>query len=183
MNEVETIPALGIEVVSALGDTRQLKMTTYVSRDASASEINALLDKALAAADRQEAKYKCEKVAEDIEDGERTLQNLHDDVTRLDDEHKMSLARIDVQAGFVRDEIAKINEAVNAAGRAKALGAQGAQLHNLEEQFNAYKTQKETLESERKNHKGNIGVTIARHEQHLAKLRTKLAALTATAGG
>ena len=180
---IETVPALGIEVVCALGETRQLKMTTYVSRDADSADINALLDKALASADRAEAKYKVEKISDDIDDAERTLQNLHDDVTRLDEEHKVNLARIDVQAGFVREEIAKIAEAANAAGRAKPVGAQGAQLANLEEQFKAYKAQKETLEAERKNHKSNIGVTIARHEQHLDKLRAKVASLTAIAGG
>jgi chromosome segregation ATPase len=177
MSRVEDVPALGVEVVSALGDTRQVKMTTYVSRDAPKAEIDALLDKLVAAAERQEAKPKAAKLQDDIEDGERTLQNLRDDITRLDGEHQVNLARIDVQAGFVAAELAKLNSRDRLAGKA----AHDAENHTRT--LEGLRMEKEKLEAERAQHRGNINVTITRHEQHLAKLRDKLAVLAAVAEG
>lgn len=180
---IEQIPALAIEVTSALGETRQVKMTTYMSRDASKAEINELLDKLVLSADRQEARSKIEKLRDDIDDGGRSLQNLNDDVVRLDREHVTTMARIDVQAGYVQGEIARMSKAANDIGRAKPVGSQGAMHANLEKEFEALKTQKANAEAERVQHRGNIGVTIERHEQHLEKLRVKLAACADLAGG
>lgn len=177
MSRVEDVPALGVEIVSALGDTRQVKMTTYVSRDAPKAEIDALLDKLVAAAERQEAKPKAAKLQDDIEDGERTLQNLRDDITRLDGEHQVNLARIDVQAGFVAEELAKLN------GRERLAGKAAHDAENHKRALEGLRAEKEKLEAERAQHRGNINVTIARHEQHLAKLRDKLVALAAVAEG
>jgi len=183
MSAVEDVPALGVEVVSALGDTRQVKMTTYVSRDAPKAEIDGLLDKLLAAAERQEAKAKIEKLRDDIEDGSRTLQNLHDDVTRLDADHALAVARFDVQASHVAGELRKINEAAEASGRNKLVGFSAKEAEKHQQMLDALRAEKEKLEAERTQHRGNINVTIARHEQHLTKLREKLAATVAIAGG
>ena len=177
MTRPEDVPALGIEIVSALGDTRQVKLTTFVSRDAPKAELDALLDKLVAAAERQEAKPKAAKLLDDIEDGERTLQNLRDDIARLDAEHRVNLARIDVQAGYVGEELAKLNSRDRLAGKA----AHDAENHSRT--LDGLRMEKEKLEAERTQHRGNIGVTIARHEQHLAKLREKLAALAVVAEG
>lgn len=183
MSRPEDVPALGIEIVSALGDTRQVKMTTFVSRDAPKEEIDALLDKLLAAAERQEAKAKIEKLTEDIEDGARTLQNLHDDVARLDNEHALNVARIEVQAGHLGGELAKLNDSARSVGRDRPVGFAGKKAEDIAMALDGLRLEKDKLEAERNQHRGNVGVTIARHEQHLEKLRGKLAAVTAIAGG
>lgn len=177
MTRPEDVPALGIEIVSALGDTRQVKLTTFVSRDAPKAELDGLLDKLVAAAERQEAKPKAAKLLDDIEDGERTLQNLRDDVTRLDAEHQVNLSRIDVQTKYVGDQLAALNSRDRLAGKA----AHDAENHART--LDGLRMEKEKLEAERTQHRGNIGVTVARHEQHLAKLREKLAALAVVAEG
>jgi chromosome segregation ATPase len=177
MSGDEAVPALGIEIASALGDTRQVKMTTYVSRDAPKAEIDALLDKLVAAAERQEAKPKATKLRDDIEDSERTLQNLRDDVGRLDSEHQVNLARLDVQAGYVGKELSALNARDRLAGKA----AHDAENHKRT--LDGLRAEREKLEAERAQHRGNIGVTISRHTQHLDKLREKLAAAVAAAEG
>lgn len=177
MTRPEDVPALGIEIVSALGDTRQVKLTTFVSRDAPKAELDALLDKLVSAAERQEARPKAAKLLDDIEDGERTLQNLRDDIVRLDGEHRTNVARIDVQAGFIAEELAKLN------GRERLAGKAAHDAENHKRALEGLRAEKEKLEAERNQHRGNIGVTISRHEQHLGKLREKLAALAAVAEG
>jgi len=177
MSRPEDVPALGIEIASALGDTRQVKMTTFVSRDAPPAELNALLDKLIASAERQEAKAKIEKLRDDIDDGGRSLQNLHDDVTRLNEEHKGSVARLEVQAGYVAEELAKLTSRDRLAGKA----AHDAENHKRT--LDGLQMEKEKLESERAQHRGNIGVTIARHKLHLDKLREKLVTLTTLSKG
>ena len=183
MTRPEDVPALGIEIASALGDTRQVKMTTFASRDAPPAEINALLGKLVAAAARQEAGARIEKLVDDIEDGGRSLQNLHDDVTRLDAEHRTNLARIDVQAGYVGEQLARVNGDAAKAGRDKPVGFSAKEAEKHQQALDGLRMEREKLEAERAQHRGNIGVTIARHEQHLAKLREKLAALRAVAEG
>ena len=173
MTRPEDVPALGIEIVSALGDTRQVKLTTFVSRDAPKAELDALLDKLVSAAERQEARPKAAKLL----DGERTLQNLRDDIVRLDGEHRTNVARIDVQAGFIAEELAKLN------GRERLAGKAAHDAENHKRALEGLRAEKEKLEAERNQHRGNIGVTISRHEQHLGKLREKLAALAAVAEG
>ena len=177
MSANEDVPALGIEIASALGDTRQVKMTTYVSRDAPKAEVDALLDKLVAAAERQEAKPKAAKLRDDIEDSERTLQNLRDDVDRLNAEHQVNLARIDVQAGYVADQLAELN------GRDRLAGKAAHDAENHKRTLEGLRMEKEKLEAERAQHRGNINVTISRHTQHLDKLREKLAALATVAEG
>ena len=181
MTRPEDVPALGVEIASALGDTRQVKMTTFVSRDAPPAELNALLDKLVAAAARQEAGARIEKLTDDIAEGERTLQNLHDDVTRLDGEHAVQVARFDVQAGHIAGELRKINEAAESSGRSKPVGYSAKEAEKHQQMLDALRAEKEKLEAERVQHRGNINVTITRHEQHLARLRDKLAAVTALA--
>jgi chromosome segregation ATPase len=177
MNEDEAVPALGIEIASALGDTRQVKMTTYISRDAPKAEIDALLDKLVAAAERQEAKPKAAKLRDDIEDSERTLQNLRDDVGRLDSEHQVNLARLDVQAGYVGEELSALN------ARDRLVGKAAHDAENHKRTLDGLRAEREKLEAERTQHRGNIGVTISRHMQHLDKLSDKLAAAAAAAEG
>jgi len=54
--------ALGITVQMQIGERRQIAMQTHVTRDCSETELNTVLDKATAALDRQNSKYRIQEL-------------------------------------------------------------------------------------------------------------------------
>ena len=74
--------ALGITVQMQIGERRQIAMQTHVTRDCSEADLNAVLDKATAALDRQNAKYRIQELrvvlVQNLKQYEQSADNLTD---------------------------------------------------------------------------------------------------------
>lgn len=77
-------PALGISIQYGVDERRQIVFQTHVPLGASAEEVNAVLDHAMVAADRQEARYELVKLRRDLEETDRQLGFIKEDFKNIE---------------------------------------------------------------------------------------------------
>lgn len=82
--ETAQYPALGISVKTQASEGREIVFQTHIAQDASIVDLNALLDKMTAAADRQSAKAALITLYRDLEDHEKQLRQLEEDYSNIE---------------------------------------------------------------------------------------------------
>lgn len=81
----ETAPALGVSLEMQYAGGRRMVLQTHVPQDVSGAELDGLLDKLNASADRAEAYYAQEQARRQLEVEEKALMNFKRRLIQLDD--------------------------------------------------------------------------------------------------
>lgn len=86
MTDAPTAVALGISYSVTLDAQRSLVFQTHVERDVEPSAMNAVIDKMVAAANRQYATVELKNVKRQLEIQKTQLRRVTEDLSRLDDQ-------------------------------------------------------------------------------------------------
>lgn len=187
---VVNVPALGFSFTANLGDARQLVVQTHVPFDAPMAEINAALDKAAAAMDRQKARYEIEHLQDKLDLEEATLQKQRDNMAHLDADHDKKVAELKVQIETLQEDHKNAheegyNQHVN-SGRAGAFVPKGAlhsRLERIKDTIAQIGEQIKKAEAERDQAHANAAINDAAFEKSLARLRGEIEKRRALIGG
>jgi hypothetical protein len=76
--------AAGITLTAAVSQNRSIVIQTYLPRDATIEQFNALMDKLSLTADRQEAKVRLEEERANLALEEKTLKQFEEDFSQMD---------------------------------------------------------------------------------------------------
>jgi hypothetical protein len=131
LSEVQQTPAIGFSVTTNLDGNRQIVLQGFFAAETAAAEANALLDKTLALADRQRARYELPEVEEELRQHRDTLAQYEEDRSRVDFDHETAQARRQVEISAM--------EKAREPERAKQLARLNAEILEVQE------VRKETL--------------------------------------
>jgi hypothetical protein len=84
---LDKVPAIGVSYTITLDEKRAIVMQTHIDGEAPLAEINQLLDKLGAAGDRQELRYRLEKLDKEIAEHESALTRIDVDMAAMDATH------------------------------------------------------------------------------------------------
>ena len=99
------VTAIAVSFDHQLSDGRILRFHTGIAEDASAEELNALLDRLTAASDRQAARYKLQALQADLVKNERMYQERAEDVIRIDAEAEAAYGRSNRKVPWSPDQL------------------------------------------------------------------------------
>lgn len=85
-NEAGSVPALGVSYSIALDASRNVVMQTHLSRDDTAAVIDELLDKLIAAGERQAAALRLKDLRRQKSLQEKQLRRVSEDLVRIDEQ-------------------------------------------------------------------------------------------------
>jgi hypothetical protein len=102
---IENVPAIMLSFDHQVSDGRIIRFSTGIAQAARPEELNALLDKLTAAADRQEAKYRLERLANDLKREEKLYEQGTADMLRLDEEARASYQQSGRRADWSPDKL------------------------------------------------------------------------------
>lgn len=120
------VPAIGIEVTSTIGNSRQLTLRTGVKLTATPERINAILDKVVDASDRQKYRH-------DLMATKQLLANAEQDL------YNNQMHKSDFEAKCLAQWASSAKR-----GEWKPQGSQGQQIANLQSNIDSVKTMIET---------------------------------------
>jgi len=123
----DEVPAIGVSISHQVAEDRNLVFQTHLAGDCSPAVLNAYLDKAFRASERQKARVRLPQAKKDLARLEKAHQRATEDILRLDAER--DAARAEWQAAANRSEKRnpgstaqqRAHEQKNAADRANAL--------------------------------------------------------------
>jgi hypothetical protein len=85
---VDSVPAIGFSFNANLGDKLTLVAQTHVDRDASLSEINAIMDKVRHALEHQKAAAELVEIRQKLKYDEKKLKQLKEDFVAIEKRHQ-----------------------------------------------------------------------------------------------
>jgi len=174
MAEEIPAPALGYSILANLGDEKQLTVQCFVDSEEPLSSIHVKLDKAMAVVDRQKAKYRLKDLTADLAKTERGLENLQDDLLRLESQFEENKAAI---ADRVRDLAEKREEIAKAAygkGRSGPVGHEKQRSEAIKKEIEQLQEQGAKATAEREAARQNIATSIGRYNDEIERLQKQV---------
>lgn len=85
-------PAIGISLQVKVDNRRDLVFQTHIAQESSLEQINGLIDKVAAAADRQSARYELQQIEMELELNTKRLPRAVEDLESVDKKHAQDWA-------------------------------------------------------------------------------------------
>jgi hypothetical protein len=174
-------PAIGMSVTCNAGGDRQLVLQTFVDQEAGDEAANALADRLMRVADRQQAIYRIPGLEEEIEKVERAHAMFEENIAHVILTHAKQVATLDeqiVELQGKREEV--FNTGYNAhveSGRRSEYKPQGSALSRLnafDAQLEKLKEQRQKIMDEDKENEKNIQRTRDVNNGSIAKLKKQI---------
>lgn len=185
---VTKAPAIGMSVTCNAGGDRQLVLQTFVDQEADDSTVNALADRMMRVADRQQAIYKIPALEEEIEKHRKELANFEENFARLEGIHQQQVAELDVKIVTLSERVeTERNEGYEehvASGRKSEYQPKGARAQTIavgEREIDKLKEQRQKIIDERTQNLDGIektrkvfGEQIAKRMAQIEECRAKI---------
>lgn len=181
MSETFIAPALGISTVVNMGD-RQITLQFHAPLDMAPADLNEIIDRVMAVADRQQAKAELPALHAELDKHVQTVAQFDEDSARVEHDFEVEQAKADVTIATLVEEKAKaINEAQEkhvASGRVSEFQmgpAVASRVKGFDRDIENVKAAKEKRQAERDLAVNNLGISRQRYDTAIEGLRAKIA--------
>ena len=175
--------ALGYSITSNLGDDRQIVLQCFVGEDTPITEIHRRVDKAMAVADRQKAKYSKIELLKDLDKMEKTLRNLKNDMVEAEKNFERSQIEFDQKLSDCLKSGSDIMADAVESGRTSPVGANAQRHKALNSEMHRLNAEKQKSVEERKVIREQMAQGIIRYEEEIAIRRNQIAECDVLIGG
>ena len=189
MNDAKPASAIGYSVVINLDGNRQVTAQCFVAEDEEDSAINFKFDRVFAILDRQKARYDIVNERDELAKEAGTLDQLKEDLARVDHDYDKAQATLDAQLVEMQDQNkgafeAGYNEHVESGRRGEYVpkGFAAQQARAIEVALSNVKENKEKNNAEREQHRVGVLISVERYEKAVAQRKAKIAELEAVLG-
>lgn len=182
-------PAIGYSIVINLDGNRQVTAQCFVAEDENDVEINRRFDRVFAILDRQKARYEVVNEREELAKEAGTLDQLKEDLARVDHDFDKAQAALDEQLTEMQAQNKGAfeegyNEHISSGRRGeyvpKGFAAQRARA--IETALANTKDSKEKNNAEREQHRQGVLISVERYEKAVAQRGQRIAELEAVLG-
>jgi hypothetical protein len=173
--------AVSVNIVTALGDGRQMNISSYFAQDDDPEQVNNLLDRLHSFADRQKAKYDLDGLRLELKKHEDTLAQFLEDLDTVEGRHAKEQASREVEILTIlaaKDDILTndraLREATGRAGEYAPRGHVKASLDRHDQAASRVKADIEKAEAERAQAVQNLQKSIDRYNAAIGALKADI---------
>ena len=189
MNEDKPATAIGYSIVVNLDGNRQVTAQCFVAESEDDKAINAKFDRVFAILDRQKARYDVVNERDELRKEETTLDQLAEDLARVDHEFTKAQAALDEQIIEMQAQGKAVFETGynehTASGRRTEYTPKGhtqAQARVIDGAIAKAAEDKKRNEAERDQHRAGATISVQRYEKATAERKERIAQLEKVLG-
>jgi len=179
-------PAIGYSITVDVAPGRQIVFQHFVGDDETDAAVNARLDRLMAFADRQRAKYELPDITEELLKMTDEIAQLEQDRAETELRHREAdrtfdneLARMAVMRETTQSDGYAKHLAQGKQGSFKPAGATKSTIEKIEHDVTAINDQRAKNNAERDQFLGNMEIAVKRREDRIATLEAKREAIQA----